>query len=653
MKRLYFTRNSAVVILTDILLISLAFYLSCLLRFDFDIPRIHAAALWDVFPLVMLIKPVVFYYFDFYRGMWRYTSLTDLLNIFKATFSSSLIIMGSILFVNRFEHIPRSVFLIDFLLTGLFVAGFRIGIRLYFEYSTGTRITEIIKGALRGIFRRRKAGTAKKLLIVGAGNCGEKILREIQSDARLGYHVLGFLDDNPAKIGMKIHGVTVLNTVAVLGDLVTRENVEEVIIAVPSATAEQMRNIVQYCEDSGVKYRTVPGYAELVNGRISISAVREVAFQDLLGRETVSLDMEQIGAYLRNQTIIITGAGGSIGSELSRQACRFNPARIILFERAETSLYEIDLELRDLFRATGIEIVAVLGDVQDRRQVDAVFKRYAPGVVFHAAAYKHVPILEAHPWKAVKNNIFGTQNLVEISLKYKVERFVFVSTDKAVRPANVMGASKRIAEILLQSQNGPNNTGTQFKIVRFGNVIGSAGSVIPLFKKQIARGGPVTVTHPEVTRYFMTIPEACQLILQAGAINSHTGGSAEVYILKMGTPVKIVDMARDLIRLSGFRPDVDIKIEFTGLRPGEKLFEELMSEGEGLVPTAHTKIMVLNGHESDLSVLNEKIILLMALAENQENEKIRAVLKEIVPEFHPGENNEKQRCPDNVGKASG
>ena len=642
MKRLYLTRNSAVVILTDILLIGLAFYLSCLLRFDFDIPQIHAAALKDVFPLVMLIKPVVFYNFDFYRGMWRYTSLTDLFNIFKATASSSLIIMGTILFVNRFENIPRSVFLIDWLLTGIFVAGFRIGIRLYFEYSTGARITEIIRNSLRGVFLRRKAGPTKKMLIIGAGNCGEKILREIQSDARLGYHVLGFLDDNPAKIGMKIHGVTVLNTVAVLDDIVTRENVEEIIIAVPSATAEQMRKIVQHCEDSGVKYRTVPGYAELLNGRISISAVREVAYQDLLGRETVNLDMEQIGAYLRRQTIIITGAGGSIGSELSRQVCRFNPARLILFERAETSLYEIDLELRDVFRGTDIDIVAVLGDIQDRRQLEAVFKKYAPGVVFHAAAYKHVPILEAHPWKAVKNNIFGTQNLVEISLKFKVERFVFVSTDKAVRPANVMGASKRIAEILLQSQNGPEQVGTQFKIVRFGNVIGSAGSVIPLFKKQIARGGPVTVTHPEVTRYFMTIPEACQLILQAGGINSHHGGSAEVYILKMGTPVKIVDMARDLIRLSGFRPDVDIQIQFTGLRPGEKLYEELMSEGEGLVPTAHTKIMVLNGHESDLSVLNEKIIQLMSLAENQENEKIRTVLKEIVPEFQPGEKHEKQ-----------
>ncbi len=637
MKRFYFSRNSVVVVLTDLILIALAFYMSYQLRFDFDIPRLHIAPLWDIFPLVLFIKPIVFYYFDFYRGMWRYTSLSDLLNIVKATIVSSLIIVGAVLFVNRFEHVPRSVFLIDWLLTGLFVAGFRIAIRLYFESSAGVGVITIIRQSLSGLLRGRKAGLRKKLLIIGAGNCGEKILREIQADSRLGYHVFGFLDDNPAKVGMKIHGVPVLSTVGALSDIVPLENVDEIIIAVPSASAEQMRTIVQHCKNSGVKFRTVPGYAELLNGRISISAIREVAYQDLLGREAVTLDKEQIGAYLQGQNIIITGAGGSIGSELSRQVCRFKPARLILFERAETSLYEIDLELREAFRNAGIDIVTVLGDIQDRRQLEAVFNKYAPRVVFHAAAYKHVPILEAHPWKAVKNNICGTRNLVEISRASGVERFVFVSTDKAVRPANVMGASKRIAEILLQSQNGRGANDTQFKIVRFGNVIGSAGSVIPLFKKQIARGGPVTVTHPEVTRYFMTIPEACQLILQAGAITSEQGARAEVFILKMGTPVKIVDMARDLIRLSGFRPDVDIKIEFTGLRPGEKLYEELMTEAEDVIPTSHKKILVLNGHESDLDVLTEKIVRLMTLADNQEDEKIRAVLKEIVPDYQPRE----------------
>ncbi|MEW6077205.1 MAG: nucleoside-diphosphate sugar epimerase/dehydratase [Thermodesulfobacteriota bacterium] len=637
MKRLYFTRNSAVVILMDTVLISLAFYLSHQLRFDFNVPRFHAVPLWQTFPVILLIKLVVFYYSDFYRGMWRYTSVSDLIKIVKATVFSSLIIIGAVLFMNRFENIPRSVFLIDWLLTVLSVSAFRIIVRLYYEYNAGGNVTVMARSFLAALFRKGTPTEPKRLLIIGAGNCGEKILREIQADSRLGYVAVGFLDDNPAKVGMKIHGVTVLNAITFLNDVVAKEDVDEIVIAVPSATADQMRTIVRHCEESGIRFRTVPGYGELVNGKVSISAAREVAYQDLLGREAITLDRDRIGAYLMGKTVIITGAGGSIGSELSRQVCRFHPRRVILFERAETSLYEIDLELRDLFRDADIAITSVLGDIQDRSQLEAVFEKYAPQVVFHAAAYKHVPILEAHPWKAVKNNIYGTQNLVEVSKKYAVERFVFVSTDKAVRPANVMGASKRIAEILLQSQNGTNQANTQFKIVRFGNVIGSAGSVIPLFKKQIARGGPVTVTHPEVTRYFMTIPEACQLILQAGAITSEQGASAEVYILKMGTPVKIVDMARDLIRLSGFRPDVDIRIEYTGLRPGEKLFEELMIEGEGVVPTSHTKILVLNGHEADLAVLNEKILRLMEFAENQEDGKIRAMLKEIVPEYQPGE----------------
>ena len=636
MKRLYFTINSAVVILTDLCLIGLAFYLSYLLRFDFRIPGMHAQAMWPVFPVVLAVKPAVFYYFDFYRGMWRYTNLSDLLNMVKATVFGSLIIVGIIFFLTRFEHIPRSVFLLDWILTVVFVSGFRIFIRIYYEHSTGVSLMELTKQVLTGIAWKARTGPGKRLLIIGAGNCGEKILREVLADSRLGYRVQGFLDDDPAKVGLKIHGVPILNAVAALDDIVVKKKIDEIIIAVPSATAEQMRTIVQHCEKSGVRFRTVPGYAELLNGRVSISAVREVAYQDLLGREVINLDKAQIAACLRGQSILITGAGGSIGSELSRQVCRFNPARIILFERAETSLYEIDLELRHTFRQAAIEIVAVLGDIQDRRQLAAVFDKYKPRVVFHAAAYKHVPILEAHPWKAVNNNIRGTQNLMDVSKQFGVERFVLVSTDKAVRPANVMGASKRIAEILLQSQNGGTGSGTQFKIVRFGNVIGSAGSVIPLFKKQIARGGPVTVTHPEVTRYFMTIPEACQLILQAGAIDRQASGRAEVYILNMGTPVKIVDMARDLIRLSGFRPDVDIKIEYIGLRPGEKLYEELMTEGEDVVPTSHDKILVLDGHEADLTVLQEKITRLMDLAERQDDKEIRAVLKEIVPEYQPG-----------------
>ncbi|MCK4825394.1 polysaccharide biosynthesis protein, partial [bacterium] len=375
------------------------------------------------------------------------------------------------------------------------------------------------------------------------------------------------------------------------------------------------------------KFKTIPGIGELINGQVTVNTIREVDYRDLLGREVVKLDEDKIGSYLQGQCVIVTGAGGSIGSELCRQICRFKPDRIVLYERAESPLYEIDHELKQNFG--DINTIPLLADIQDKKQLEKTFKAYSPQTVFHAAAYKHVPMLETQPWKAVDNNIQGTANLIEITNKFNVERFVFVSTDKAVRPANVMGASKRVAEMLVQSQNGCGLSHTKFMTVRFGNVVGSVGSVIPLFKKQIKRGGPVTVTHPEVTRYFMTIPEACQLILQAGAM----GRGGEIFLFDMGTSIKIDDMARDLIRLSGFEPEEDIKVEYIGLRPGEKLYEELIIEGEDIVPTTHDKIMALKGTECNLQLLNGKIDILTKIAEDHEIEKIKAKLQEIVPEY--------------------
>jgi FlaA1/EpsC-like NDP-sugar epimerase len=348
-----------------------------------------------------------------------------------------------------------------------------------------------------------------------------------------------------------------------------------------------------------------------------------------LGREIIDLEEDRISAYIENSRVLVTGAGGSIGSELCRQICRFQPDSVILFERSESYLYEVELELRKNFPY--VKVISVLGDIRDRTQLSHAFSNYRPNVVFHAAAYKHVPLMELQPWKAVKNNILGTRNMIDISNKYSVERFVFVSTDKAVRPANIMGASKRVAEHLVQCQNGNGLSNFSFMIVRFGNVVGSIGSVVPMFRKQIENGGPVTVTHPEVTRYFMTIPESCQLILQAGAM----GEGGEIFLLDMGTPIKIDDMARDLIRLSGFEPDVDIKIEYIGLRPGEKLYEELITEGEGIVPTSHEKIMVLKGKSCDQISLNGKIDKLRSLAHQQDAEGIRSLLQEIIPEYKP------------------
>jgi FlaA1/EpsC-like NDP-sugar epimerase len=360
---------------------------------------------------------------------------------------------------------------------------------------------------------------------------------------------------------------------------------------------------------------------------VTVNAIREVDYRDLLGRELIRLDEDKIGSYLKGQCVMVTGAGGSIGSELCRQICRFRPGRIVMYERAESPLYEIDHELKQDFG--DIESIPVLADVREKEQLEKAFHTHRPKTVFHAAAYKHVPMLEIQPWKAVDNNIQGTANLIEITNKFNVERFVFVSTDKAVRPANVMGASKRIAEMLIQSQNGCGLSNTKYMTVRFGNVVGSVGSVVPLFKKQIQKGGPVTVTHPDVTRYFMTIPEASQLILQAGAM----GKGGEIFLLEMGTSIKIVDMARDLIRLSGFEPEIDIKIEYIGLRPGEKLSEELIIEGEDVIPTSHEKIMVLRGMDCNLQLLNGEIDQLMQIAKDQETQKIKAKLKEIVPEY--------------------
>ena len=428
---------------------------------------------------------------------------------------------------------------------------------------------------------------------------------------------------------MKIHGVPVLSDIDDIAAVAKKVKADEALIAIPSANSIEIRRIIEICKESGLNFKTIPGMSELINGKVTVNAIREVAYRDLLGREIINLEEEKIGAHLKDQNVLVTGAGGSIGSELCRQICRFKPEKIILFERAESPLHAIELELKQSFK--NVKVVSILADIQDVNQLEKAFEANRPHIVFHAAAYKHVPMLELQPWKAIDNNILGTKNLIDVSTQYNVARFVFVSTDKAVRPANIMGASKRLSEMLVQGQNACGLSQTKFVIVRFGNVVGSVGSVVPLFKKQIQKGGPVTVTHPEVTRFFMTIPEACQLILQAGAM----GNGGEIFILDMGTPIKINDMARDLIRLSGFEPDVDIKIEYVGLRPGEKLYEELITEGENIVPTRHEKIMVLKGIECDLQLLNGKIDELAHLAKEQMGDKIKSKLKEIVPEYKP------------------
>jgi len=560
--------------------------------------------------------------------MWRYTSVRDFWLLAQATFLSSIIIIVIMFFLNRFQGYSRAVFAIDGVLTFLLIGGLRMTIRTYFNYY----------GDVRKPADSFPKIHSKKVLIIGAGDAGEKILREIIENYQLHYKVVGFIDDDPEKRGRSIHGVTVIGDVVHLVQVLENEEVEEILIAVPSATGEQIRRIVETCRNCDVSYKIVPGIGELIDGKVSVKVLRDISYEDLLGRPPVSLEVSVIRHYLDGKTVLITGCGGSIGSELCRQVIKFQPSFVIMLDASEENLFKIQTELQNekYFQ----HYTAILGHVQNQHLLDDIFKKYKPQVVFHAAAYKHVPMLEKNPWEAVFNNILGSRMVMETSLRYGVERFVLVSTDKAVRPTNVMGTSKRITELIMQSLQG---NGTKFMAVRFGNVVGSSGSVIPLFRRQIEQGGPVTVTHPEVNRYFMTIPEASQLILQAGAM----GEGGEIFILKMGTPVKIADMARDLIRLSGKEPDVDIKIVFTGLREGEKLYEELITVGEDILPTKHEKVMVLrsNGYFSGACTLpaakeklNKAIDELIRQANSHNNKNIKKKLKEIVPEYTPQEN---------------
>jgi FlaA1/EpsC-like NDP-sugar epimerase len=502
-----------------------------------------------------------------------------------------------------------------------------VATRLAFEQFTEQISVQDLKEMVLKIFKRRSR-QSKGVIIIGAGDVGEKICREIREDASLKYHVDGFLDDDPAKIGRKIHGISVLDKIEGVDHAVKSTGAKQVIIAIPSLKVKKMRQVVDMCKAADIVSKTVPTMGELINGNLTINSIRDVEYRDLLGRDPVDLEKEKIGDSLGKKNVLVTGGGGSIGRELCKQICKFHPEKIILFERAETPLYEIDLELRKGF--PHIEILPVLGDIQNKNEIKAVFETYAPDIIFHAAAYKHVPMLELHPRKAVENNIIGTQNLVDMAIEFQSEKFVLVSTDKAVNPANVMGTSKRIAEMILQRTSLKKDLRTRFITVRFGNVIGSAGSVIPLFKQQIRQGGPVTITHPDMIRYFMLIPEACQLILQAGAM----GKGGEIYVLEMGDPVNISDMAKDLIRFSGFEPGIDIEIKYIGLRPGEKLYEELITEDEFVVPTGHPKIMVLKSEHANLKQLNHFLDELRQVAEDPQNQDtIRVLLKKIVPEY--------------------
>lgn len=616
LSRLTANRNFWILLVCDAILVGGAYFLSFVLRFEANIPVSHLKIFLNTIWWILPLKLILFLAFDMYKGMWRYFGVHDVLNIVKACAAASMLIIIVILALFRFTGFSRSIFVIDFILCLMAIGGLRLLIRL------------VHAPLPLGLTFKKKAAPAERFLIIGAGNAGEKLLREIQDNPVLRYDVVGFVDDLPAKFRQTLHGVPVLGPIADLDRIVKEYGVEQIILAIPSASAAQMRTIVDCCKTTDVPYKTLPGLGDLIDGKVSVSRVREVRYEDLLGRKPVLLETAAIGAYLSGKNILVTGGAGSIGSELCHQIARFKPARLIIVEHDESGLYELDLQLKTEFPE--LQTVAVLGPIQNKKRMEMVFRQFKPRVVFHAAAYKHVPMLELNPCEAVFNNILGSKVIMELCHAHDLDRCVIVSTDKAVRPTNVMGASKRVTELLAQSF--ARESRVKFMAVRFGNVIGSAGSVLPLFKRQIARGGPVTVTHPEVTRYFMTIPEAGSLILQAGAF----GSGGDLFVLKMGTPIRIAAMAHDIIALSGLQPDVDIKIQYTGLRPGEKLYEELITADEGIQPTRHQDIMVLRADQCpSLPCIEGHIDELVHLAQSQDGKGIKAKLRMILPEYHP------------------
>jgi len=607
----YFNKYRRIlVILFHLGLIIVSYLGSFYLRFEFTFPKEYfVSVIPKTLPLLILIKLLFFYFFGLYSGLWRYVSIGDLWKIFLANAVSSVTFFSAVVFYHGLFGFPRSVIIIDFILCLGFVSGVRFFARL------------IRETAKIDLFQKRR-----KAIIIGAGDAGVLTLKECQNNPVMDLEVVGFIDDDTAKKGHSIYGVKVFGGRKIIPDFVASLEVEEIIIAIPSVKGDAIRDILSYCEQTDAKIKIIPGLDKILTGRLEVKP-RAIKPEDLLGREAVEIDESEISSYIKNKRILVTGAGGSIGSELCRQIARFSPEHIIFIDNHENYVYYLGVEFNTKFRH--IKYNTVIGDIKDISVLRGIFSKYKPQVVFHAAAHKHVPLMEENPSAAVKNNVIGTRNLIYASSHYGVERFVLISTDKAVNPTSVMGATKRIAEKILQAKSKKSRT--KFMAVRFGNVLGSSGSVIPLFKKQIEEGGPVTVTDPEVKRYFMSIPEAAQLVLQAGAL----GSGGEIFILDMGEQIKITDLAENMIALSGLKVGKDIEIKFIGLRPGEKLYEEILLDKEKDKVTKNEKIYVTTPENFDPSKIRKDIRELGKLASIMDEEKIIKKLKEMVPNYVP------------------
>jgi FlaA1/EpsC-like NDP-sugar epimerase len=600
----------------QLLLTVLGYAAAFLVRFEFKIPDGDYQVLVNTLPILIFVRLAAYYYSGLYSGGWRFVSMRDLIIISKSIFWGSIIFLVAMVFINRLQGYPRSILLMEPIFNFVLTSGIRFLARFSYEYKLGT-----------------SSKVSKHVIIAGAGKAGVLVLNEIRTNAKMGIGVIGFVDDNPLKIGTDIQGVRVIGSTGDIPKLADQYNIDEVIIAIPSAGYKEIARIVNIARSAQVNTKVLPSLGKLIQEDGIVAQLKDVSFDALLGRQTIKFkreaDLNLMKKEIEGKGVLVTGAGGSIGSELCRQVAIFNPRLLILLDRYENTLYELEIDLRRKFPKQSI--LSVVGDILDSAKVNEILSENQVNLVYHAAAYKHVPLMEREPVGAVRNNVFGTLNVAKLAVENHVDKFVLISTDKAVNPANIMGTTKRVAEMIIQGLSG-NGGGTKFIAVRFGNVIGSNGSVIPIFQRQIIEGGPVTVTHPEATRYFMSISEAVQLVMTAGAMG--TGG--EIFLLDMGEPIKIIDIATKLINYSGLKPGKDLEIVSIGLRPGEKLHEELYWQGEGIVPTENKKITMLkpNGLYPDRLYTQLKELEESSHLNNAQG--IYKMLKEIVPETKIG-----------------
>ena len=617
-------------ILADTICISFSLIAAIWLKFDKLEPE-HVQYLLFIIPVLIPVGMVCFWSMGLYNRTLRFTSLPDMVAVFTAVTGYSMLKFCSIFFMEAFPSLS-AVFVIDWMLSLILIGASRIAPRVL--------LNVVEMSPFRCWLFNRSNDKAKRVLIVGAGQGGESILREIKRNINLPIDVVGLIDDSPKKKDQIIHGVKVLGTTENLAEIARNFLVDEIIIAIPSAAGGELRRIVKLCQNTNVRFKTLPGLQDIIGGKLVSLQLRDIAIEDLLRRPPSEINLAEIAAYVTNKTVLVTGAGGSIGSEICRQILPFQPEKLLLLGHGENSIFKTHQELLGSTKLGNTVLIPIITDIQDREKIGHLFQAHQPEIVFHAAAHKHVPLMELNPEEAVKNNVLGTRNLVDAAHNAKVERFVMISTDKAVNPTSVMGASKRVSEMILKCY--ARRSQTRFVAVRFGNVLGSRGSVIPMFKEQIEKGGPITITHPKMIRYFMTIPEASKLVIQAGAY----GKGGEVFILDMGEPVRIVDLAEDLIRLAGLEVGRDIEIKFTGIRPGEKLYEELLTASEGITATRNSKIFIAKPEEVDEQALMAQVEKLEMAARVGKPRNIIRGFQEIVPSFAPNRDmihNEKPR----------